>query len=204
METPSTAAPALSGPAFPFTNGKLGMWLFLASDGMGFLGLIMAYMVLRIAAPDWQVVGRDPGFGIGLTAFMTFVLILSSVTMVTALAAIKRGEPKKMLFWLAATAAGGATFLGLQVYEWTHLIHEGLIASKSNYAATFFLLTGFHGLHVTIGVIYLSVIWVRGKMGAFSAQSHSPVELAGLYWHFVDLVWIVLFTIIYLIPDSVT
>jgi heme/copper-type cytochrome/quinol oxidase subunit 3 len=102
------------------------------------------------------------------------------------------------------TILGGAAFLGLQVYEWSHLIHRGMSAQQSNYAATFFLLTGFHGLHVTIGVIYLSCIWTRAKQRAYTAEKHSPVELVGLYWHFVDLVWIVLFTIIYLIPDSVT
>ena len=134
---------------------------------------------------------------------MTFILIMSSVTMVTALARIQKGNVKGLLFWLGLTILGGATFLSLQVYEWTHLIHAGLSASKSNYAATFFMLTGFHGLHVTIGVIYLSCIWTRAKQGAYSMASHSPVELVGLFWHFVDLVWIVLFTILYLIPDSV-
>ncbi len=197
------SAPAVRRDPLAFTPGKLGMWLFLASDAMGFMGLIGAYMVLRISSSDWQVPGRDPNFGIALTGGMTFLLILSSVTMVTALSAIAKGNRKGLLLWLGCTILGGASFLSLQAYEWTHLIHLGLHAWKSNYAATFFLLTGFHGLHVTIGVIYLSCIWWRGKQGAYNAQNHSPVELAGLYWHFVDLVWIVLFTIIYLIPDAV-
>ena len=198
-----TAAPAIEKPGpISFTWGKLGMWLFLGSDLMGFMGLIGLYMVLRISAGDWQLPG-DPSFGIPLTAFMTFILIMSSVTMVTALSRIQKGNVKGLLFWLGLTILGGATFLSLQVYEWTHLIHSGLSAKKSNYAATFFMLTGFHGLHVTIGVIYLSCIWTRAKQGAYSMASHSPVELVGLFWHFVDLVWIVLFTILYLIPDSV-
>ena len=198
-----TSAPAIEkqGP-LNFTWGKVGMWLFLGSDMMGFMGLIGAYMVLRISATDWQL-PDDPDLGINLTAFMTFVLIMSSVTMVTALARIKKGNVKGLLFWLAMTILGGLTFLSLQVYEWTHLIHQGMSPAKSNYGATFFLLTGFHGLHVTIGVIYLSCIWTRSKQRAYSAASHSPVELVGLFWHFVDLVWIVLFTIIYLIKDSV-
>ena len=200
-----TATPVIRNhDGFGFTPGKLGMWLFLASDAMGFMGLIGAYMLLRIASTDWQVPGRDPDFGIQLTAFMTFVLIVSSVTMVTALSAIEKGNRRGLLTWLGFTILGGAVFLGLQAYEWTHLMDQGLIASRSNYAGTFFLLTGFHGLHVTIGVIYLSCIWTRAKMGAYTAESHSPVELVGLYWHFVDLVWIVLFTIIYLIPDIVS
>jgi heme/copper-type cytochrome/quinol oxidase subunit 3 len=198
-----TSAPAIEKPGLlNFTWGKLGMWLFLGSDLMGFMGLIGLYMVLRISASDWQLPG-DPDFGIPLTAFMTFILIMSSVTMVTAFSRIQKGNVKGLLFWLGLTILGGATFLSLQVYEWTHLIHLGLSASKSNYAATFFMLTGFHGLHVTIGVIYLSCIWIRAKQGAYSMASHSPVELVGLFWHFVDLVWIVLFTILYLIPDSV-
>ena len=198
-----TSAPAIEKPGpLNFTWGKLGMWLFLGSDLMGFMGLIGLYMVLRISASDWQLPG-DPSFGIPLTAFMTFILIMSSVTMVTALARIQKGNVKGLLFWLGLTILGGATFLSLQVYEWTHLIHAGLSAKNSNYAATFFMLTGFHGLHVTIGVIYLSCIWTRAKQGAYSMASHSPVELVGLFWHFVDLVWIVLFTILYLIPDPV-
>ena len=115
------------------------------------------------------------------------------------------------------TILGGATFLSLQAYEWTHFIHQcrelataysaahdGAPVPFTGYQGTFFMLTGFHGLHVSIGVVYLSIIWIRSKQGTYSAASHSPVELVGLYWHFVDLVWIVLFTIIYLLPDSVT
>jgi heme/copper-type cytochrome/quinol oxidase subunit 3 len=193
------------------------MWLFLGSDAMGFMGLIGAYIVLRITAPDWQHKQFDPpvdpDFGIKLTAFMTFLLIVSSVTMVTALAKIEKGDRKGLLLWLGMTILGGLGFLGLQVYEWTHFIHgiqDGaakymaemkVAAPFTNYQATFFSLTGFHGLHVTIGVIYLSCIWVRSWQGAYSAEKHSPVELVGLYWHFVDLVWIILFTIIYLLPE---
>jgi len=198
-----------------FTNGKLAMWLFLGSDAMGFMGLIGAYIVLRITAPNWENPTFDPPFGINLTAFMTFLLIVSSVTMVTALHKIGHGDRKGLLFWLAMTICGGLAFLCLQAYEWTHFIHgiheraveytatTGKIAPFTNYQATFFSLTGFHGLHVTIGVVYMSCIWRRAWQGAYTEESHSPVELVGLYWHFVDLVWIVLFTIIYLLPDSV-
>jgi heme/copper-type cytochrome/quinol oxidase subunit 3 len=231
MDTLATAAPAIRNKPFSFTNGKLAMWLFLASDAMGFMGLIGAYMVLRITSSNWMHPALDPEFGINLTAFMTFVLILSSVTMVTALDRIQKGNQKGLLIWLGATIAGGLVFVGLQVYEWSLFIHhigdlaavyeadlvsaakeagqtvvagnQAFEAPFTNYQATFFTLTGFHGLHVSIGVIYLSCIWWRAYQGAYSAASNSPVELVGLYWHFVDLVWIVLFTIIYLLPDSV-
>ncbi len=203
MESASPAAPAKRNLLNEFTRGKLAMWLFLGSDAMGFMGLIGAYMVLRISSANWVVAGRDPELGITLTAIMTFILILSSVTMVTAHAKILKGDQKGLVRWLGLTVIGGAIFLGLQVYEWTHLIHIGLNPANGNYAATFFGLTGFHGLHVLIGVIYLSCIWLKARAGAYTATNNSPVELVGLYWHFVDLVWIVLFTIVYLIPDSV-
>ena len=213
METMAATLPARK--PYSFTNGKLAMWLFLGSDAMGFMGLIGAYIVLRITSPNWENPKLDPPFGINLTAFMTFLLIVSSVTMVTALSRIEKGDRKGLLFWLAMTICGGLTFLCLQAFEWTHFIHAKhelaveytkattLAAPFTNYQATFFSLTGFHGLHVTIGVIYLSTIWIRSWQGAYTAEKHSPVELVGLYWHFVDLVWIVLFTIIYLLPDSV-
>ncbi|MHC4939474.1 MAG: cytochrome c oxidase subunit 3 [Planctomycetota bacterium] len=198
-----------------FTSGKFAMWLFLASDAMGFMGLIGAYMVLRISSDNWMVNDLDPPFGIDLTAFMTFLLIVSSVTMVKALSSIQKGNQKGLLFWLGCTILGGLTFLGLQIYEWDLFINgimdlrakAGLTDANqgmTGYQQTFFTLTGFHGLHVLSGVIYLSCIWRRAKQGAYTADNHSPVELVGLFWHFVDLVWIVLFTILYLFPDTVT
>jgi len=211
----AAAVPATTKKGAPFTNGKLAMWLFLGSDAMGFMGLIGGYMVLRITSPNWFRPEFDPALGIPLTGFMTFVLICSSVTMVTALDRIQKGNRNGLLLWLGMTILGGMIFLGLQYYEWSHFIHEivangaeyaaatGKEAPFTNFQATFFTCTGFHGLHVTIGVIYLSCIWVAAYRGRYSAASNSPVELVGLYWHFVDLVWIVLFTIIYLFPDKV-
>jgi len=196
-----------------FSSGKLAMWLFLASDAMGFMGLIGAYMVLRISSANWHNPDLDPEFGINLTAFMTFLLIVSSVTMVKALSAIQKGNQRGLTFWLGCTILAGLTFLSLQVYEWQHFIHgindllgkADLRAAKevgtTGFQQTFFTLTGFHGLHVLSGVIYLSCIWVAAKRGRYTKKSHSSVELVGLFWHFVDLVWIVLFTILYLFPD---
>jgi cytochrome c oxidase subunit 3 len=178
--------------------GKLMMWVFLCSDAMSFVGLLSAYGSVRLMDPNWPV--PSTVLGVPLTALNTFILICSSVTMVKALSAIKHGSQKGLVRFLLATMAGGATFLGIQAYEWTHLIvNEGLSARASLFGATFFILTGFHGCHVLSGVIYLGCIAFRAARGGYTQQSNSPVEIAGLYWHFVDLIWILVFTFVYLI-----
>jgi cytochrome c oxidase subunit 3 len=321
---------------FDFTNGKFAMWLFLVSDAMAFIGFLGAYMVLRMGTavtadpnplawrPDWS-----PPLDLLATGLNTFVLIISSVTMVKALAAFQEGKLALGKTFLLATIAGGSFFVGFQVWEWNHLLHAGvsmtgievpslevamerkeLNASKrtrlemaqhlfgkaeipegfdtkdfteaeylalnfpvkhaetedhrpvgpgvvhlasfgipaiytgkdangndqvrmtanstelyeerrqaapearfevmekqrergarvaSLFASSFFVLTGFHGLHVLIGVIYLWVVFFRARTGAFGPGKSSPVEVVGLYWHFVDLVWVLLFMLIYLI-----
>ena len=193
---------------FGFSPGKFAMWLFIAQDAMGFVGLLSAYIVLRSAHPgtEWRPTVGEYGFEGGglpelnkvLTGVNTFILIMSSFTMVLALDAIQRGNQAKLKTFLGATILLGATFLGIQVYEYGHLMHEGMHMFAGPYASTFFLCTGFHGAHVLAGVIYLTCILVAAMRGKYTAKSHSPVELAGLFWHFVDLVWIILFTIIYL------
>ena len=197
----TASAHAAQRESFGATPGKIAMWLFLASDAMGFMGLIIAYMVLRVASPVWipEQWQPDGALAISLTAVMTFILICSSMTMVLALAAVRRNDQKGLVRYMAMTLLGGLTFLCLQVYEWTHLIGSGFTAPSSNYAATFFSLTGFHGAHVTSGVIYLLILFPSILKGKYSSTNHSPIELYGLFWHFVDLVWIILFTIIYLI-----
>lgn len=186
--------------------GKLGMWVFLAGDAMTFGSLLAGYGALRAGSLDWP----DPTkvLGIQLTAFMTFLLICSSVTMVKGLSAIKHGNPKRMRTYLLLTALGGAIFLGLQAYEWTHLItgeHQVHFTTfggqKSLFGATFFAITGFHGAHVTGGVIYLITVVLLSLRGKYSADNFNGVEIVGLYWHFVDLIWILVFTFIYLIPN---
>lgn len=198
---------------FGFTPGKFAMWLFLASDAMGFVGLISAYIVLRWSNPaatwipsegDWSVAGEGSTKGLPhlapiLTGINTFILILSSFTMVLALDACQRGDRARLLRWLAATAIGGMVFLGVQVYEYSHLLHQGLAMWHHPYGATFYMCTGFHGAHVLTGVIYLWCIWANALKGKYGAANSSPVELVGLFWHFVDLVWIILFTIMYLV-----
>ena len=179
-------------------RGKVGMWLFLASDALTFGGLLAAYGAMRTGSPDWPVPSSI--LNVPLTALNTFILICSSVTMVKALSAIRHGNQKGLQNYLLATAGGGLIFLSIQAYEWTRLIgHDGLSLRKDLFCATFFSLTGFHGFHVFSGVVYLLTIWVRARMGDFTAQNNHRVEVAGLYWHFVDLVWILVFTFVYLI-----
>ena len=197
----SAVEPAES-PLTPESWGKLGMWIFLAGDAMGFGALLAGYGAIRYGSVDWP--NPYQHLGIQLTALMTFLLICSSVTMVKALEAIKQGRPERVKLFLALTILGGAIFLGLQAYEWTHLIENGLKIWGNPWGATlfgttFFMITGFHGAHVTGGVIYLSVILAVTSRSRDSAWNYMVTEIAGLYWHFVDLVWIMVFTFIYLL-----
>jgi cytochrome c oxidase subunit 3 len=186
-------------PLTPENWGKLGMWLFLAGDAMSFGGLIVGYGILRHASSKWPV-PKDV-LGINLTAFMTFLLIVSSVWMVLALAAIQENNKARFNKFLGLTILGGAMFLGCQAYEWTHLLNHrlpelGISFTNNLFATTFFVLTGFHGMHVTGGVIYNSCVLAAVNRGRYEAKH---VEIAGLYWHFVDLVWILIFTFVYLL-----
>lgn len=201
------AADPAESPLTPESWGKLGMWIFLAGDAMSFGGLLAAYGAIRAGSSDWP----DPThvLGINLTAFMTFLLICSSVTMVKALSAIKHGDEKGMRNFLTLTILGGVIFLGLQAYEWTHLMNgeNKVLFTTFNgmphlFGTTFYAITGFHGAHVTGGVIYLTIVLFNGMRGKYSASNYNGVELVGLYWHFVDLIWILVFTFIYLIPNA--
>jgi heme/copper-type cytochrome/quinol oxidase subunit 3 len=193
------ATHANESPLTPESWGKLGMWLFLAGDAMSFGGLIVGYGILRHASTKWPIPAEV--LGINLTALMTFVLIVSSVTMVQSLAAIQSGDKGRFKKFMGFTILGGLFFLGCQAYEWTHLIghtlpHYNLSFSKDLFATTFFVLTGFHGMHVSGGVIYNICVLLAVNRGRYQAKH---VEIAGLYWHFVDLVWILIFTFVYLI-----
>jgi len=195
---PAGAEPAES-PLTPENWGKLGMWLFLAGDAMSFGGLIVGYGILRYASKTWPIPSEV--LGINLTAFMTFLLIVSSVWMVLSLSAIQRGDLPRFKKFLGLTILGGLVFLGCQAYEWNHLITHTLPEHKLSFpkdlfATTFFVLTGFHGMHVTGGVIYNACVLAAVSRGRYRAKH---VEIAGLYWHFVDLVWILIFTFVYLI-----
>jgi heme/copper-type cytochrome/quinol oxidase subunit 3 len=186
-------------PLTPESWGKLGMWIFLAADAMSFGGLLAGYGALRHYSLDWPVPKQV--LGINTTAFMTFLLIVSSFTMVKALSASRRGDRGRTKLFLLLTVLGGVAFLGMQAFEWTHLMGEGM-SLKANpfgsalFGTTFFILTGFHGCHVLAGVIYLTVTLLMAGRGAWS---YNEVEIAGLYWHFVDLIWILVFTFVYLL-----
>ena len=196
------AVEAAETPLTPESWGKLGMWIFLAGDAVGFGVLLAGYGIMRASSSDWP--NPYDALGINLTAAMTFLLICSSVTMVKALEWLGRGDRGKAKMFLFYTALGGAIFVGCQAYEWTHLIERGLHIDGNPWGAalfgtSFFLVTGFHGLHVSAGVIYLlSIIGVVGRRPD-PAASYNVVEITGLYWHFVDLVWIMVFTFMYLL-----
>lgn len=189
-------------PLTPESWGKLGMWIFLVGDAMGFGTLLASYGAVRASSADWP----NPAtvLGIQLTALMTFLLICSSVTMVKALEAIKYERLGDARRFLLLTMLGGLIFLGLQAYEWTHLIQSGLKIFGNPWGATlfgasFFIITGFHGLHVTGGVVYLAVILAAVSRFRDMRYNYMITEIAGLYWHFVDLVWIMVFTFVYLL-----
>src|SRR6266568_4009834 len=179
--THASATVDMMQPPYPAERGldvyntKLGMWVFLASEVMFFAALIGTYVILRFGAPgEWA----RPGIvlNIKVTAFNTFLLICSSVSMVKAYAAIADGDPRRMRFWLLLTATMGL------------------------YGSTFFTMTGFHGFHVTCGVVSMLYLYVTKALpGKITPQDYAGIEVVGLYWHFVDLVWIILFTIVYLI-----
>jgi cytochrome c oxidase subunit 3/cytochrome o ubiquinol oxidase subunit 3 len=178
---------------------KLAMWLFLASECLLFGALISTYVLYR---------GRGDGpypadvFDIPYTSVSSFVLLASSLTMVLALAALQRGDVGRSRVWLLATALLGMTFVGGQVYEFTAFHEEGLRLSTNVFGTSFYVLTGFHGTHVGIGILMLLTLLSLSLGGRLGPDRVEAVELVGLYWHFVDIVWIVIFTIVYLIPTG--
>ncbi len=193
-------------------NRKLLMWLFLASECLFFGSLIAAYHLYRdrpgpngIPVPPFprdkvvNGVHYNGLFDIPFTSVSAFVLLMSSVTMVLALAAIQRGDRRGLQIWLFSTAVLGMLFLSGQAYEFTNFHHEGLSLSSNLFGTTFFVLTGFHGAHVTIGVLILLSLFATTLRGKIGKEDSLKIELAGLYWHFVDIVWIGIFTLIYLV-----
>ena len=152
--------------------------------------------VLRRAVPT-----PDKFFNIPFTSVTSFILLMSSLTMVLALAAIQRGDHRRFRIWLLATALFGATFIGGQVYEFTEFYRKGLHLCTNMFGTTFYVLTGLHGAHVTMGIIWLLILWGRSMQGQLPEEQAEAVEIAGLYWHFVDIVWIFIFTAVYLIPQ---
>ena len=178
---------------------KLAMWLFLASDCLLFGALISTYVLYRGASTT----GPYPSdvFDIPFTSVSSFVLLASSLTMVLALAAIQRSDHRRFRLWVLATAFFGLTFISAQVYEFTEFYREGLHLSTNLFGTTFYVLTGLHGAHVTVGIVWLLTMFGRSMQGRLGAENSEAVEIGGLYWHFVDVVWIFIFTAVYLIPQ---
>jgi heme/copper-type cytochrome/quinol oxidase subunit 3 len=179
------------------TNTKLAMWIFLSSECLLFGALISTYLLYR---------GRSKGispadvYNIPFTSATSFILLMSSLTMVLALAAIQRGDYRRAKIWLLATALFGMTFVGGQIYEFTEFTREGLTVDTNLFGSSFYLLTGLHGLHVTVGIVWLLSLWGLVTQGKLQQKDSETIEISGLYWHFVDVVWIVIFTVVYLIP----
>ena len=173
-----------------------GLFMFLVAEGMIFMGLFGAYLTYRSTIPVWPPAGT-PELELLLPTVNTSILIASSFVMHNADTAIKKNDTKGMRLWLAITALMGAVFLAGQVYEYTHL-EFGLTTNL--FASVFYVLTGFHGLHVTIGVLAIvAVLWRSLTPGHYSNKNHFGIEAAEIYWHFVDVIWIVLFGLLYLL-----
>jgi heme/copper-type cytochrome/quinol oxidase subunit 3 len=181
-------------------NVKLAMWAFLGSECLFFGALISTYLLYRTRHEG----GPSPReiYDIPFTSVSSFVLLMSSLTMVLALAAIQRGDHGRTRVWLLATALLGVTFIGGQAYEFTTFVEEGLSISVSPFGSAFFVLTGFHGAHVTVGILMLLTLFGLSVSGRLPTERARTVEMVGLYWHFVDIVWIVIFTVVYLIPSE--
>lgn len=204
-------------------NRKVAIWMFIGSECMLFASLISTYLIYKgksLVGPMPHEPWTDPSTGvvykailnIPVTSISTFVLLMSSLAMVLALAAVEnRGKPlpanagwwtKKLAssqFWLFMTCLMGATFLGFQAYEFTSFVHEGLTIRRNLFGSSFFTLTGFHGAHVTAGVIWLGTLLAIDRKRGLQPKDAVWVDIAALYWHFVDVVWIAIFTLVYLI-----
>ena len=205
----------------PTTTGldhrKIAIWAFIGSECMLFTSLISTYLIYKgrsavgpfpheACNPPACATALKPILNIPVTSASTFVLLMSSLTMVLALAAVEnKGKPgwtgilASSKTWLMATAILGATFLGFQAYEFTSFVHEGLTIKTNLFGSTFFTLTGFHGAHVTVGVLWLLTLFAIDMRRGLKPKDALIVDISALYWHFVDVVWIAIFTLVYLI-----
>jgi heme/copper-type cytochrome/quinol oxidase subunit 3 len=190
----------LANTATGISNRKLLMWVFLASDCLFFGSFIATYLVYR----NQSLIGPFPNdlLNVPVTSVSTFVLLMSSLAMVLALNAVQRDRVGAARFWILAVAGLGAIFLLFQAYEFTSFVNEDLTIRRNLFGTTFFVLVGFHGLHVLIGVLWMLGMTIAHMKGALTSRSTENLEIAGLYWHFVDIVWIVIFTVIYLIGSG--
>jgi cytochrome c oxidase subunit 3/cytochrome o ubiquinol oxidase subunit 3 len=183
------------------SNNKLAMWLFLASDCLLFGALISTFLLYRTNISD-NTPFESPSdvFDIPFTSLSSFVLLMSSLTMVLALSAVNRDDERNGRIWLLTTAFLGMVFIGGQVYEFSIFRAEGLGYTTNTWTSAFYTLTGFHGVHVSVGILLLLGTVFGTRKSGLGKEKGENVELVGLYWHFVDIVWVIIFTVIYLIP----
>ncbi len=203
MATATAPAVATGGheehrTATGMSNTKLAMWIFLGSECLLFGGLISSYLLYKTRGSGLPV--PTDVFDIPFTSVSSFVLLMSSMTMVLALSALRRGDEALSRVWTLATAMLGGVFIGGQVYEFTTFLREGLGFTTNPASSAFFTLTGFHGVHVALGITMLMSTFVMSSKGKLHQEQSETLEIVGLYWHFVDVVWIVLFTVVYLVP----
>jgi len=180
------------------SSSLLGMVLFIASEVMFFGGLFGAYFTIRGAAPEWPPPG-NPHLSTAYAAVLTTILVTSSVTMQFGVWSIRRNDSRRLIMWLAISLLLGLAFLCGQALEYANLFREGMTLSSGVYGSTFFTLTGFHGAHVAGGAAFILIVLLRARSRQFTDRHHDTVEMASYYWHFVDVVWIGLFSTIYLL-----
>ena len=204
MSSPTTdtmpAASAEHHTSLGISNVKLAMWAFIGSECLFFGALISTHLIYvgnYGATPD---IRQSAVFDIPFTSVSTFILLMSSLAMVLSLAAIQQRDMRTFRIWTLATALMGSVFMAGQIYEFTVFYAEGMQLTTSPFSSSFFVLTGFHGFHVFFGIIMLVALWAASLVGKLRPEHAETVENVGLYWHFVDIVWIVLFTVVYLIP----
>ena len=186
------------------SNAKLMMWLFLGSECLLFGALISTYLLSKARLPDNEIgPGNSSGFhfDIPFTSISSFVLLMSSLTMVLALSAINRGDIERFRAWTLTTAALGGVFISGQIYEFTVFVREGAGYTTNIWTSAFYSLTGFHGVHVSIGIVMWPSLLSMSMTGRLGTERAETVEIVGFYWHFIDVVWILIFTVIYLFPQ---
>lgn len=188
-----SAAPAVPG----MSAGKVGMWVFLISEIMFFTGLIGSYIVLRLGSPTWP--NPFEVLSIPLLTLNTAILLTSSLTMVMAVSAISQNDKKGAARNLLITAVLGLAFLVIKGIDYAHMIHNGFTISSSLFGSCYYLITAFHGLHVLSGIITLIYLFVKTNAGVYSAGNYVRIECTGLYWHFVDIIWVILFAFLCLL-----
>lgn len=182
------------------SNEKLAMWLFLGTECLLFGGLISTYLLYKSRVPEGAGPAPHDLYDIPFTSVSSFVLLMSSLTMVLAVTSIARGDIRNTRVWLVTTASLGGVFLAGQVYEFTAFVKEGMGFTTNVASSAFFTLTGFHGVHVSLGVLMLLSLLLLSFRGRLGPERAEAVEIIGLYWHFVDVVWILIFTVVYLVP----